>query len=240
MMGVADFPIEFLKAVKITPSGQPGHGEHAQTNSDSNKKPASITSSDHQLSSVSLAESVTRTSDLMSESTAAIEIIPHNANVTAEPQSMLEERDSQQCGSLSPTSTSEHRSILGRAIGRSSPRSRSPSGRFKSHSPGPPGKHSQPEHGTTQMSLDSALRTGKGVGRIVGVGLKSPMDFTMSLARGFHNAPKLYGDESVRDTDKVTGIQSGLKAAGKVSVLLYGFRLPADNRRNLDTDCTMV
>lgn len=42
------------------------------------------------------------------------------------------------------------------------------------------------------------------------------MDFTLGLARGFHNAPKLYGDESVRQADKVTGLQSGLKAAGKV------------------------
>ncbi|KAL8868148.1 MAG: hypothetical protein Q9198_008283, partial [Flavoplaca austrocitrina] len=41
------------------------------------------------------------------------------------------------------------------------------------------------------------------------------MDFTLSLARGFHNAPRLYGDENVRHPDKVTGIQSGLRTAGK-------------------------
>lgn len=67
-----------------------------------------------------------------------------------------------------------------------------------------------------QISLEAALGAGKGIGRIVGAGLKSPMDFTLSLARGFHNAPKLYGDESVRQADKITGIHSGLKAAGKV------------------------
>ncbi|MCJ1479192.1 hypothetical protein MMC13_007876 [Lambiella insularis] len=67
----------------------------------------------------------------------------------------------------------------------------------------------------TQMSFDTALGAGKGVGRIVGAGLKSPMDFTLSLAKGFHNAPKLYGDESVRKADRVTGFQSGLRAAGK-------------------------
>jgi hypothetical protein len=43
------------------------------------------------------------------------------------------------------------------------------------------------------------------------------MDFTMGVAKGFHNAPRLYGDDSVRELHKVTGIQSGLKAAGKVS-----------------------
>lgn len=68
------------------------------------------------------------------------------------------------------------------------------------------------------VNLDTALGAGKAASRIVGVGLKSPMDFTLSLARGFHNAPKLYGDQSVRQPDKVTNFQSGLKVAGKVSL----------------------
>jgi hypothetical protein len=69
-----------------------------------------------------------------------------------------------------------------------------------------------------QQSVEAALGAGKGVSRIVGAGLKSPMDFTLSIARGFHNAPKLYGDETVRQADKITDFQSGLKAAGKVKV----------------------
>lgn len=69
-----------------------------------------------------------------------------------------------------------------------------------------------------QQSVEAALGAGKGVSRIVGAGLKSPMDFTLSIARGFHNAPKLYGDETVRQADKITDLQSGLKAAGKVKV----------------------
>jgi hypothetical protein len=48
------------------------------------------------------------------------------------------------------------------------------------------------------------------------LGMKSPMNFTLGVAKGFHNAPKLYGDDTVRETQKVTGIQSGFKAAGKV------------------------
>ena len=67
-----------------------------------------------------------------------------------------------------------------------------------------------------QISFDTALGAGKGVSRIVGAGLKSPMDFTLGLAKGFHNAPKLYGDTTVRQADKITGFQSGLRAAGKV------------------------
>ena len=51
------------------------------------------------------------------------------------------------------------------------------------------------------------------------------MDFTLGLARGFHNAPKLYGDESVRPADKITDFQSGLKAAGKVCSYHNGLRV---------------
>jgi hypothetical protein len=69
----------------------------------------------------------------------------------------------------------------------------------------------------SKMTLENAGRASKGISRIVGAGLKSPMDFTLGLARGFHNAPKLYGDDTVRPQEKVTDLQSGLKAAGKVS-----------------------
>lgn len=53
---------------------------------------------------------------------------------------------------------------------------------------------------------------------IVGAGLKAPMDITHNMARGFHNLPKMYGDETVRPLDKVTDVQSGLQAAGKVGL----------------------
>lgn len=75
--------------------------------------------------------------------------------------------------------------------------------------------------GGNQMSLESMIDGGKGVSRFVSAGIKSPMDFTMALAKGFHNAPKLYGDETVRKSDRITGVQSGFKAAGKE--FHYGF-----------------
>lgn len=43
-----------------------------------------------------------------------------------------------------------------------------------------------------------------------------PTDLSLSLAKGFHNAPKLYHDPMVKSTPKVIGIRSGFKAAGKV------------------------
>ncbi|KAI0379590.1 glycosyltransferase family 1 protein [Hypomontagnella monticulosa] len=42
----------------------------------------------------------------------------------------------------------------------------------------------------------------------------APVDLSLALAQGFHNAPRLYGDETVRRPIRVTGMQSGLKAAG--------------------------
>lgn len=43
-----------------------------------------------------------------------------------------------------------------------------------------------------------------------------PTDFTLSLSKGFHNAPKLYHDDTVESIPKVMGPKSGFRAAGKV------------------------
>lgn len=65
------------------------------------------------------------------------------------------------------------------------------------------------------MNPESIVGTSKGIGRIIGAGFKSPMDFSLNVAKGFHNVPKLYGAET-RQVDKVTDLQSGLKTAAKV------------------------
>ena len=41
------------------------------------------------------------------------------------------------------------------------------------------------------------------------------MDLALAIAQGFHNAPRLYGDSTVRTPTRVSGIQSGLRAAGE-------------------------
>lgn len=71
------------------------------------------------------------------------------------------------------------------------------------------------------LAADFALDSNKGVSRIIGTGLRAPGDFTMNISRGFANAPKLYGDETVRPVEKVDGVVSGLEAAGKVSLCFY-------------------
>lgn len=47
-----------------------------------------------------------------------------------------------------------------------------------------------------------------------------PTDLTLSMSKGFHNAPKIYHDNTVKATPKVHGIRSGFKAAGQVRTTL--------------------
>ncbi|KAI1331222.1 glycosyltransferase family 1 protein [Xylariaceae sp. FL0255] len=42
---------------------------------------------------------------------------------------------------------------------------------------------------------------------------RAPLDLSLAVAQGFHNAPRLYGDETVREPRRVTGFRSGLRAA---------------------------
>lgn len=42
-----------------------------------------------------------------------------------------------------------------------------------------------------------------------------PMDLSLAIAQGFHNAPRLYGDTTVRTPHRITGMKSGLRAAGE-------------------------
>lgn len=41
------------------------------------------------------------------------------------------------------------------------------------------------------------------------------MDLSLAVAQGFHNAPRLYGDTTVRTPIHITGFHSGLRAAGQ-------------------------
>jgi hypothetical protein len=41
------------------------------------------------------------------------------------------------------------------------------------------------------------------------------MNFCLGMAKGFRNIPRAYNDDTVRPVEKVTGISSGLRVAGK-------------------------
>ncbi|KAH7360873.1 putative glucosyl/glucuronosyl transferase [Rhexocercosporidium sp. MPI-PUGE-AT-0058] len=64
------------------------------------------------------------------------------------------------------------------------------------------------------LSRTTAHRS-KGIGRIAKAALQSPMDTSIRITEGFHNAPKLWGDNTVRPQQQVNNIKSGAKAIGK-------------------------
>lgn len=68
----------------------------------------------------------------------------------------------------------------------------------------------------SEITAKEMVAAGLAASKLFVVGLKSPMTFAMNIAKGLHNAPKLYRDRSVRETEKITGISSGVRAAGKV------------------------
>jgi hypothetical protein len=158
----------------------------------------------------------TPTSQTPSQSTTSLPMVQSSTNEpesdVAREQPLLEKHASV----ASIDSVSGHRKSLKEHFGRSSPKNPS------SPRSGSPARHNGVQrHSTSSQALrhfDVAMDTGKGIHKIVGVGLKSPLDFTLSLARGFHNAPKLYGDETVRESERITDMQSGLKAAATVGL----------------------
>ncbi|RDL37221.1 UDP-Glycosyltransferase phosphorylase [Venustampulla echinocandica] len=60
-----------------------------------------------------------------------------------------------------------------------------------------------------------AQDVGEGLGQTAESIARLPMDLALAVAQGFHNAPRLYGDVTVRRPTRITGLKSGLKASGK-------------------------
>ena len=241
MMGAVDFPVEILKALKIKPSEKAKLEGNLKDNTiiDPNNGVDSRASSGLEPSGrVSTEESAPSNSRSSISELAA----DHSGTISIlQPVFNEQPRLSRTSPDVSTASVQTGASRLGTEKEAHSPkgsmsalcdRGSSSKGPRESRlisstsRPSTPGGTSQHHQRTVsgnqagQISLDAALGAGKGIGRIVEAGLKSPMDFTLSIARGFHNAPKLYGDESVRPSEKITGIQSGLRAAGKVILLL--------------------
>ena len=205
MMGFADFPIETLKALKVHPDAakkkktdDAGEGSAGSTKSSdeaavSSSSKTDLTSRDSGLSDTAV------TSDQSTPSTS-------RANSSFNVQESLDKVQSQQSpDTLQPRSTSLADALKGQL--KDAQKRSSSQGRSGPSSPSATGE--KPDY------MDTAMGTGKGVHKILSAGFKSPMDFTMALSKGFHNAPKLYGDETVRKSEPVSDLRTGLRAAGK-------------------------
>ncbi|KAL8917547.1 MAG: hypothetical protein Q9172_005803 [Xanthocarpia lactea] len=82
-------------------------------------------------------------------------------------------------------------------------------------------EHSSVSSGSEEnLAQDMAADAGVGLAKSGGALARAPMDLSLAIAQGFHNAPRLYGDTTVRTPMRITGIKSGLRAAG--DELIFG------------------
>ena len=65
------------------------------------------------------------------------------------------------------------------------------------------------------IAQELAEDTGRGFAKSGQALAKVPMDLSLAIAQGFHNAPRLYGDTTVRKPTRITGFHSGLRATGE-------------------------
>lgn len=76
------------------------------------------------------------------------------------------------------------------------------------------GSEGSDEHPRQDLAQDLAEDTGHGFAKTGEALAKAPMDLSLAIAQGFHNAPRLYGDDTVRTPPRISGFRSGLRAAG--------------------------
>ncbi|KAI9753342.1 MAG: hypothetical protein M4579_005200 [Chaenotheca gracillima] len=76
-----------------------------------------------------------------------------------------------------------------------------------------------PEEAIDGVAREMVATVGKGLEQSGEALAKAPMNLSLAIAQGFHNAPRLYGDDTVRRPRRITGIQSGMRAAGSEFVL---------------------
>ncbi|KAK4239848.1 sterol 3-beta-glucosyltransferase [Achaetomium macrosporum] len=72
----------------------------------------------------------------------------------------------------------------------------------------------------TDPAEEVVRQVGRGAAKTAAALARTPVDLLVALVQGFHNAPRLYGDDTVRRPTRVTGIRSGLRAARREFV--YG------------------
>jgi len=122
-----------------------------------------------------------------------------------------------------PTSSTSHSSTQKRELDHAYTQQREEMAAAHAHRPAPP---LQTDSALSTLSADDthfaahlARDTAIGLAKPVGIIAKAPMDLLVGVAQGFHNAPRLYGDDTVRRPMRITSLTSGLKAAGAEFVL---------------------
>jgi UDP:flavonoid glycosyltransferase YjiC (YdhE family) len=65
------------------------------------------------------------------------------------------------------------------------------------------------------MLRPTGVHMSKGAGRFVSAVVQAPVNLSVNFTRGFHNIPKLWGDDTVRPQERVSDFKSGVKAVGR-------------------------
>ena len=214
-MGIADFPVEVLKSLKTASTDvKNSHLEKSSTASTTESTTPVSKSSHSSTSDLSLKQTHSKPS-LKSEHVSEGSTVIGETDVTPK---IVDTESS--IANETPTASRTASTVLSPSESHHRQWSRQGS---RSSSPGPLHlRHgSQAGDAISHVTVEGAVTGARAIGRIATAGMKSPLDFTMGLAKGFHNAPKLYGDDTVRPSEKITGLGSGIKAAAKE--FHYGF-----------------
>jgi hypothetical protein len=216
MMGVADMPIQTLKLLNIHPDSRASKKGKEKASDDASSVAESSRSGRPEAQRSTTDASVDTVAPVRSNTEKTVVPSPDTPGTPTHRSTFMSQAFAESAQGSRSSSRERHR----RASSISATESRSNTG--TSSKPATPGP------GLAE-SMESAVDTGKGLARIVGAGFKSPMDFSLNVAKGLHNVPKLYGAD-VRQVDKVTDFQSGLRTAAKVwnSIYVTNRRLTRD------------
>jgi len=189
MMGVADLPSDTLRMLRI----------HPDVRKSKKKAEDEAEAAEASAPAAGISQTAKKTPSTTGDASTTPSKAACDVNSSAEASPYHTPRSSPGNSTLNLQQlTDENDSSSTLSISRSRSRSRS-----RTKKPAP------------QDYLDTAMNTGKGVSQILGAAFKSPMDTTWAIARGFHNAPKLYGDDTVRDSEHISDLRTGIKAASK-------------------------
>ena len=223
MMGVADMPIQTLKLLNIHPDSRTKKGKEKATSAEESEAGGESSRTGRPQA----ARTTTNTTDVSGDGTDT----PPGTQRQSSSMDLARTQSDNTVGTPGSPGTPNHRStFMSQAFAESTSGSRSSSRERarqlvpsacdvgQRHPSSATPNETQAKNGQQAglaETVESAMDTGKGLARIVGAGFKSPMDFSLNVAKGFHNVPKLYGAE-VRQVDKVTDFQSGIRTAAKV------------------------
>jgi UDP:flavonoid glycosyltransferase YjiC (YdhE family) len=187
VMGVADLPLETIKAVRVT--------------SESVMKQSRASTLRSATGSESSSQGGRATPPNLSE--------PSDSSLTMQAPHTRVQSPTNLAGQSSPSLNSRSSSMS------EVPRDQSTSKQDASSRNWLRGRDKSGASKRNEVLDQSDSLTGKGPGRIAKAALEAPMEISVSFTKGFHNVPKLWGDDTVRPQEQVKGFKSSMQAMGK-------------------------